>query len=286
MKLIQISSITKKIALAAFGLFLLLFLPVHLGINLCILRDDGGLWYRAASHFMGTNYIVKVFEIVLMACVAFHIIIAIIITIENFFARPVRYKVRIKSKTSLGSRYMIWTGGIIACFLVLHFINFYFVKHGLIEGKYTASIEKVDAFFQENAIKMQNGELSDEKKNALIAQYQNISEVSSDKMDKERKNLINLTKQEVKKYCGEDFTEYEPDFYTMSIELFKNKTYSIIYLLVFIALGLHLSHAIKSLAQTLGLSHKTYNPFIVFVANFYAIVIPIGFAIIPLAIMF
>jgi hypothetical protein len=42
MKLIQFASITKKIALASFGLFLLLFLPVHLGINLCLLREEDG----------------------------------------------------------------------------------------------------------------------------------------------------------------------------------------------------------------------------------------------------
>ncbi|HHT03667.1 MAG TPA: succinate dehydrogenase cytochrome b subunit [Bacteroidales bacterium] len=286
MKLIKFASITKKIALAAFGLFLLLFLPVHLGINLCLLREDGGEWYRNASHFMGTNYIVKVFEIVLLASVLFHIVIAILLTIENLLARPIRYKVATKTKTPFMSRYMIWTGGVIACFLVIHFINFYFVKFDLVEGKYSADMEQVDKHFQEKAVKLQSGELSETEQASLMAQYQAISQVSMDKMDKNRKNLVNLSKDEVKLYCGEDFKHYEPDFYNMSLELFANKTYSIIYLLVFVILGFHLFHAIGSLAQTLGLNHKKYTPIIDVVALAYAVLIPLGFAVIPLWLMF
>jgi succinate dehydrogenase/fumarate reductase cytochrome b subunit len=286
MKLIQFASITKKIALAAFGLFLLLFLPVHLGINLCLLRDDGGEWYRNASHFMGTNYIVKVFEIVLLASVLLHICLAIYLTIENWLARPVRYKVRTKTKTPFMSRYMIWTGGIIACFLVLHFINFYFVKLDLVQGKYSASIEQVDKLFQQKAIKLQQGELNEKEQAALMAQYQAISQISPEKMDKSQKNMVNLTKEEVIQYCGEDFKHVEPDFYTMSKELFANKTYSLIYLVVFVVLGFHLYHAINSLAQTLGLSHRKYSPIIDWISVFYAVLVPLGFAIIPLWFMF
>jgi len=286
MRLIQFASITKKMALAAFGLFLLLFLPVHMGINLCILRDDGGEWYRNACHFMGTNYIVKVFEVVLMGCVLLHIIIAIILTIENWFARPVRYKVASKTKTPFMSRYMIWTGGIIACFLILHFMNFYFVKLNLVEGKYCTEIEQMDKHFQQKALKLQAGELNEKDQAALMAQYQAISQISPDKMDKSQKNLVNLSKEDIKTYCGADYKKAEPDFYTMCRQLFANRLYSLIYLLVFVALGFHLSHAINSLAQTFGLNHKKYNSAIEWVALAYAIIIPIGFAIVPLWVMF
>jgi len=57
---LHFSSIAKKIWMALMGLFLMVFLVVHLGINLCLLRDDGGVWFRTAAHFMGTNYIVKI----------------------------------------------------------------------------------------------------------------------------------------------------------------------------------------------------------------------------------
>lgn len=129
----NLSSIAKKVYMALAGLFLITFLLVHLGINLCLLRDDGGEWFNAASHFMGSNYIIKVFEIFLFLGFILHIIIGVILQIQNWMARPVRYKVEGYSHTSFFSKYMIHTGIIIFIFLVIHLSNFYFVKHGWVE---------------------------------------------------------------------------------------------------------------------------------------------------------
>jgi len=126
----NISSIAKKVYMAIAGLFLISFLLVHLGINLCLLRNDGGEWFNAASHFMGSNYIIKVFEVFLFLGFILHIIIGVILQLQNWFARPVRYKVEGYSHTSFFSKYMIHTGVIIFIFLVIHLSNFYFVKHG------------------------------------------------------------------------------------------------------------------------------------------------------------
>jgi succinate dehydrogenase/fumarate reductase cytochrome b subunit (b558 family) len=286
MKLVKLASITKKMALAAVGTFLLIFLPVHAGINLCILRSDGGYWYRNASHFMGTNWIVKVFELILLTTIAIHIILAIILTIENWLARPVHYAVSHKTKTHWGSKYMIWTGGLLACFLILHFINFYFVKHDFVEGKYTTKIEKIDEYFQEKVQKMQAGELNQAMSDELTAQYQAINSIPETKVSLKDKSFINLNKEEVQKYCGKDFEHYEPDFYTMAMELFQNKTYFAIYLLVFVVLGIHLFHAINSVCQTFGFAHQKYSKFIEFVAFGYAVIVPLMFAAVPLFVMF
>src|SRR5574344_1631681 len=246
MNLQKIMPISKKIFLAACGAFLLIFLPFHAGMNLCILRDDGGEWYRNVCHFMGTNYIVKVFEIVLLACVLFHILLAIAITIQNYVARgTARYKVPNKSHTHFMSKYMIWTGGIMACFFVLHFMNFYFVKLGFVEGKYCAKIERVDTAFKQKALAIQSGKASDDQKNTFVKQYQMLNQISSDttKMDRKLKlsmlsdnptpngYLVNLSKKEVTDAFGSDFKHYEPDFYTMAKDLFANRTYTIVYLL-------------------------------------------------------
>ena len=108
MKLVKLASITKKMTLAAVGAFLLIFLPMHMGLNLCIIRDDGGEWYRNVCHFMGTNWIVKVFEVILLATVLIHVIVAILLTIENLRARgSVRYAVPSKTKTHFDSKYII-----------------------------------------------------------------------------------------------------------------------------------------------------------------------------------
>ncbi|MDT8307987.1 MAG: succinate dehydrogenase cytochrome b subunit [Bacteroidales bacterium] len=131
-KLFKAASITKKVTMALAGVFLILFLLVHLGINLTLLRNDDGAWFSAASNFMSTNYIVKVFEIILIAAFLIHILIGIMLTIQNWLARPKRYYRRNKSKTSFMSKYMFYTGGIVLIFLFLHFMSFYFVKLGIV----------------------------------------------------------------------------------------------------------------------------------------------------------
>ncbi len=126
------SSITKKIVMACAGLFLVTFLLVHLGINLCLLLNDGGKWFIDASTFMATNYIIKIFEVVLFGGFLLHIIYGVILTLKNWASRPVGYYKANKSKTSFFSKYMIWTGCVIFIFLAMHFMNFYFVKLGIV----------------------------------------------------------------------------------------------------------------------------------------------------------
>ena len=121
--LVHFSSITKKIWMALLGLFLMVFLVIHLGINLCLLRNDGGYWFNEAAHFMGVNYVVKVFEVILFAGFIFHIILGIILQIKNWMSRPVHYKVSNKSTTPFLSKYMIYTGGIILIFLIRNLIQ-------------------------------------------------------------------------------------------------------------------------------------------------------------------
>jgi len=124
------SSIGKKLLMALAGLFLCVFLVVHLGINLCLLRDDGGEWFRAAAGFMSSNKIIKVFEVFLFGGLILHIIYGIFIEIKNRISRPISYNKTYASQTSYFSKYMIHTGMIIFAFLGLHLINFYFVKLG------------------------------------------------------------------------------------------------------------------------------------------------------------
>lgn len=127
-KLLFYSSVTKKVIMALAGLFLITFLMVHLAINLLLLCSDNGQAFSAAVHFMTTNPLIKIMEIVLMGGFAIHILLGVIIQIKNWMARPVRYKVEGFSHTSFFSKYMIHTGAIIFVFLMIHFFNFYFVK--------------------------------------------------------------------------------------------------------------------------------------------------------------
>jgi succinate dehydrogenase / fumarate reductase cytochrome b subunit len=133
MNKILFSSISKKFVMALAGLFLLTFLPVHLVINFFLLSDDPSKFNNAA-HFMATFPLVKIMEIVLFATILIHITWGIMLQIQNWFARPVGYVSGSKSETTFFSRFMIWTGASILIFLILHFINFYFMKLGLVKG--------------------------------------------------------------------------------------------------------------------------------------------------------
>src|SRR5665647_1370652 len=127
------SSISKKFIMALAGLFLILFLPVHLIINFMLLKSDPEPFNKAA-HFMATFPIVKIVEILLIGAILIHIGWGIFLQIQNWLARPVGYVSGNKSETSFFSRFMIWTGASVLTFLVLHFINFYFIKLGLVDG--------------------------------------------------------------------------------------------------------------------------------------------------------
>jgi len=133
MNRILFSSISKKVVMALAGLFLLMFLPVHLGINLLLLKNDPAPFTRAA-HFMATFPLVRIVEVVLIAAILIHLSWGIFLQIQNWLARPVGYAIRNKSKTSAFSRYMIWTGASVLTFLVIHFFNFLFIKLGLVPG--------------------------------------------------------------------------------------------------------------------------------------------------------
>ena len=134
MNLPKIHSISKKILVALLGAFLSIFLLFHASANLCILRNDGGAWYNAFCDFMGTNYIVKVFEIILLGAFLLHIALTLWLSITNWMARPQGYHKAQRSKTHTGSKLQVWTGILIIACLLLHFTDFYFVKLGLVDG--------------------------------------------------------------------------------------------------------------------------------------------------------
>jgi succinate dehydrogenase / fumarate reductase cytochrome b subunit len=90
--------------------------------------------FNSAAHFMATFPLIKVVEILLFLTILIHVTYGIILQILNWLSRPVGYKVRNKSETGAFSRFMIWTGGSVLIFLVIHFFNFYFIKLGLVDG--------------------------------------------------------------------------------------------------------------------------------------------------------
>jgi len=142
--LMYYSSLTKKVIMALAGLFLVVFLCVHLSINLLLLNNDDGKAFTAASAFMSGNLLIKVFEYVLFGGIILHIVFGLIVALLNKMARPFGYVRNNKSQTSFMSKYMLHTGIIILIFLLLHFVNFYFVKLEIVEPP--AGVDKHDFY--------------------------------------------------------------------------------------------------------------------------------------------
>ena len=119
------SSVGKKILIAVLGLFLITFLLVHLGINsLLILFEDRNI-FNIAAHFMATNIVIKVFEVLLFGGFIFHIFYSLIVQFQNWYSRPKGYLRTYNSETSFFSKYMIHTAAIILTFLAIHLAHFY-----------------------------------------------------------------------------------------------------------------------------------------------------------------
>lgn len=67
------------------------------------------------------------------------------------------------------------------------------------------------------------------------------------------------------------------------IEVFENPWVVLIYVLGCISLAYHLLHGFWSAFHTLGIDHKTYTPIIKSIGTAFSIVIPLIFALMPIA---
>ena len=77
------------------------------------------------------------------------------------------------------------------------------------------------------------------------------------------------------------------DAYHNVVVGFKSYAYipAIIYLVALVAIGFHLYHGAWSMFQTLGLNNKSYDGLLHGLALVLALVIPIGFALVPIAVI-
>jgi succinate dehydrogenase / fumarate reductase cytochrome b subunit len=120
------STIGKKIIMGLTGLFLISFLVVHVTLNSFIFFNDGGVSFNAGAEFMAHNPIVRILEIGLFAGLIAHIYMALILTLKNNKARPVKYAVTNGNANSKWySRSMGILGSLLLMFLVVHLANFW-----------------------------------------------------------------------------------------------------------------------------------------------------------------
>jgi succinate dehydrogenase / fumarate reductase, cytochrome b subunit len=121
------SSLTKKYWMALTGLFLSIFLVVHLIGNLVLLggaemKDS----FNAYAEFMTTFPLIKATSYLLYFSILFHAFDGILLTIQNRKARPVKYHFEKPSANSnWASRNMAFLGTIMLFFIVGHMATFW-----------------------------------------------------------------------------------------------------------------------------------------------------------------
>ena len=123
------STIGRKVIMAVSGIFLMLFLIVHLGGNLTMFVS-AELFNSYAHHLESLGPLLYVAEAGLLAIFLFHIITAFQVHAEKKRARPDAYAVTKSkggaSKMTVASKSMIYTGVILLLFIPAHIWMFKF----------------------------------------------------------------------------------------------------------------------------------------------------------------
>lgn len=118
----------RKAVIATTGLFLCLFLIVHLSANCLLFLPEAtarGL-YNAYSTTLRESPLIKGVAYVLYASILLHVVYAAIVTYKNRKARPVVYAVnRHQENSSWTSQNMGLLGVAILIFIVVHLANFW-----------------------------------------------------------------------------------------------------------------------------------------------------------------
>lgn len=125
------SSVGKKFVMALTGLFLILFLIVHVMVNACIwavvfVPGDDGEVFNKASHWLGQTMIPRILEIGLFIVFIIHIIQGYVLEVQNRLRRGIGYSVKMGSKGSAWYRKsMGLLGTLIFLFLIIHLADFW-----------------------------------------------------------------------------------------------------------------------------------------------------------------
>ena len=210
-----LSSITKKLIMSISGLFLIVFLLLHMTINCFSVIDTFAGSYGAADGLFqkGCDFmalpIVTIMVPVLAAGFFVHIIYAFILSYGNYKARGTqRYAVANKTKAeSWAAKNMLILGVVVLGIVAFH-LNHFWAKMQLLEFQ---------GHHAENPYE-----------------------------------LLNAT--------------------------FQNLAWVVVYIIWFVALGLHLCHGFWSAFQSMGLSNKNWEKRLLYVGYVVVAVIVLGFS--------
>ncbi len=146
------SSVGKKLTMGLTGIFLILFLIVHAGLNACIWAGDGGEMFTKGAHFMGGNWVPRLLEVGLFIGLILHIIQGLLLEFSNRSKRAQGYAVSYGKGSKWYSRSMGLLGTLILLFLILHLYHFWLPNRshqGFLLGEEINLFEKMKLEFSE-----------------------------------------------------------------------------------------------------------------------------------------
>lgn len=121
MQLLPKSSVGKKILMAITGQLMVLFVVFHVLGNSTIYFG----WLNAyAEHLHALPPVVWIYRIIMFTVISLHVFTGIILYLENRTAKHQSYAVKKRLSTTFASANMIWTGLLLATFLIYHLLHF------------------------------------------------------------------------------------------------------------------------------------------------------------------
>jgi succinate dehydrogenase / fumarate reductase cytochrome b subunit len=120
------ATIGKKAVMAITGVILFGFIVGHLIGNLQVFVGREQIDAYGAFLHHSTHGLIWVFRAVLLVCVLAHILASIQLTVTKMEARPVAYTKTDYSHSTYASRTMMWSGPIIAAFVIYHLLDLTF----------------------------------------------------------------------------------------------------------------------------------------------------------------
>ena len=116
------STVGKKIVMAVTGVILFGFVIGHLAGNLQVYEGPAKLnAYGAFLHSIGE--ILWPVRIILLICIALHIIATVQLALRKKRARPIGYSRKQAIASSYASRTMYWSGPIVLAFIIFHLLH-------------------------------------------------------------------------------------------------------------------------------------------------------------------
>lgn len=278
------SSIGKKYWMALTGLFLCLFLVGHLAGNLQLIFGTD-LQFNQYAYFMTSNPAVKILSYLTYFSILFHAVDGIMLTIQNKKARPIGYvKNNAAANSTWQSRNMAVLGTLLLVFIATHMVNFWAKMHF-------------------SHMPLQQQEVNIQPMPGMDLKAQGINTTTGGMVymiDQEGKTIyfdkvegeldVRNNKEFYTKGTDVKVAEGYKDLYKITIEFFKDPQYGLIFTIFYvfsmIVLAFHLMHGFASAFQSLGANNPKYNGLINGLGKFFAIVVPLLFAIIPIYIHF